>query len=367
VFLLPAYALAVALRTRSWKWRAALTAFPLVLAPLFLHLAGSPPSAWVEPFRTAAQSALAGHEPRYRTRPYGLISVGHAADLANGILLAIPVPAILLASWIATHGNRPLPRRPEGWILGVAALAGVFLAAVLSPPVAPSQDWDLTATLLLPAGIAGAIVGARALRERPRTVAGLLGLGVASLLAFVLVNATVDAGIRRFEMLMRPDARISTFGRGYGNSMLSEYFEGREDQESALRTARAALDAEPTNARYWLRVGTILYNKGEYPAAIHDLEEALRRGTTRAEAHDNLGLCYARTGRLDEAAEQFRIAVRMDPDRPDYRHNLGFALFESGLEDSAKAVWTDLLRRWPGYELTRRAMARRFGMPPASR
>src|SRR5262249_26467585 len=112
IFLLPAYALAVGLRTRSWKARAALVALPLALAPLFLHLAGSPPSAWIEPFRTAAQASLIGHEPRYLARPYGMISLGHAADLANAVALAIPVPAILLLAWIVAHGMRPWPRRP---------------------------------------------------------------------------------------------------------------------------------------------------------------------------------------------------------------------------------------------------------------
>ena len=366
VFLVPAYMLAVAFRTPSWMTRAWLAVLPLALAPLFLSLAGSPPEAWLEPFRTAAQASLIGHEPRYLARPYGTISLGHAADLANAILLAIPAPAILLGAWIVAHGKRPLPKRPVGWILGLAALGGFAVAAILSPPVAPSQDWDLTATLLLPAAIAGAVLGARALEGRPRAAMGLLALGAASLLAFVFVNASLGAGVRRFEMLMGPDARISAFGRGYGNSMLSEFFEDRQDEDSALRTARAALDAEPTNARYWVRVGTILYNQGRYPEAIRNLEEGLQRGTTRPEAHNNLGLCYARTGRPADAAGQFRIAIAMDPDRPDYRHNLGLMLFDSGERDSAKAVWTDVLRRWPDYDLTRRAMERRFGPTPAS-
>ena len=238
------------------------------------------------------------------------------------------------------------------------------MAALLNLPVAPAQDWDLAALLLIPLAVAGVVAG-RGLTRGSRTAAGLVAVSAGSLLAFVLVNAIEPAGIARFKTLVSPAAKIAPYGKGYGTSMLSEYYEDRGEQDSALVYARAALEAEPTNHRYWVRAGTILYNLGRHEAAIARLEEAIRRGSRRPEAYNNLGLSYMRTNRPEHAVPQFRLAVSADSTRPDYPQNLGVALFRSGRVDSAREVWTAVLERWPDYPLTRRSMERfRETAPP---
>jgi len=102
----------------------------------------------------------------------------------------------------------------------------------------------------------------------------------------------------------------------------------------------------------------MLYNLGRYDEAIARFEEAIRRGSVRAEARNNLGLSYMRTNRPERAIGEFRQAVAGDTTRPDYPQNLGVALFRSGHVDSARAVWTRVLERWPDYPLTRRSMER---------
>lgn len=42
----------------------------------------------------------------------------------------------------------------------------------------------------------------------------------------------------------------------------------------------------------------------------------------RAPYHNRLGVAYAKIGRLDDALEEFKIAVGLDPDEPSYRRNL---------------------------------------------
>ncbi len=366
LFLLPSYVVAVARRPGTWRSRAVWLALPAVLAPGLLLLAGTRPSSWLEPFRVVSQGSLAGSLAPHLTRPYPPISWDHAIDVANAILLAIPIPALLLLAWALSRGGRVLPVGPRAQVIAAAAGAGLLLAAVISLPVAPAQDWDIAAVLLLPMGIAGIVAGkafyeSAAVRAGP----GLIALSAGSLLAFVSVNADRAAGIERFQVLIGPAARVSPYGRGYGASMLSEYFEDRREFPAALRYAEAALEAERTNPRYWVRVGTILYNLGRYEEAIGNLEEAIRRGGTRSETRYNLGLCYVRTGRFEQAVAQFRSAVERDGDRPDYRHNLGMALIYAGKADSARVVWAEVLRRWPDYALTARSMERRFeGGPP---
>jgi len=230
---------------------------------------------------------------------------------------------------------------------------------VLVLPVAPAQDWDLTALLLLPAALA-VLVASMSLADRPVTAGALLTLSAASLLAFVLVNATEAASIARYKTLLAPDAPLSAYGRGYGHSMLSEFYEDHGVMDSALVYAELAIRSEPTNPRYWLREGTILYEQKRYDEAIPKLEAAIQRGTTRVAAHFNLGLAYARTRRFGEAANQFRTAMAMDGANPEYPHHLALMLYDSGYPDSARAMWEGVLERWPGYSLTERALARRF-------
>ena len=107
-----------------------------------------------------------------------------------------------------------------------------------------------------------------------------------------------------------------------------------------------------------MRAGTILYNLNRHDEAIPRFEEAIRRGSRRAEARNNLGLAYMRTNRPERAIPEFLAAVASDTTRPDYPQNLGVALFRSGRVDSARVVWTRVLERWPDYPLTRRSMER---------
>ena len=360
IFLVPSYIVAVVRSETSWPRRLAQFAIPAGAAAGLLLATGTTPGDWIVPFRTASRGLLSARLETHLERPYPWISLQHAYDVGNGILLAIPAPAILLVAWSLARKGRLWPRPTSHQVLGVAAATGLLAAAALSLPVAPAQDWDLTATLLVPAGITG-IVAARSLARTPLVGAALVAISASSLLAFVCVNANQGAGIRRYVTLLGPGSRISPYGRGYGSSTLSEYFEDRGNPADALRFAEAAIDAEPTNARYWMRAGTILYNMGRYTDASAALEEALRRGVTRSGAPHNLGLCYFQIGRYADAVAQFRSAVALEADRPDYRQSLGVALYAAGHEDSARQVWTEILNRWPGYAPTVRSMARRFG------
>lgn len=363
VVLLPSYAVAVARRPGAPLLKAALLLIPIGLAPLVLTAAGLRPEAWLRPFETVARTAADTSGAATLTRPYPLLSLDHARDITNALLLAAPVPLLLGLAWALDRRGRIRPSRPSSEVLAAAALAGLVAVLVLVLPVAPAQDWDLTSVLILPFAIA-AVVAGRTLLAEPARGRALAAFGAASLLAFVGVNASERASIARFKVLLAPDAPLSRYGRGYGHSMLSEFYEDRGQLDSALAYADLAIRSEPTNPRYWLREGTILYDQKRYDEAIPRLEESIRRGTSRVAAHFNLGLAYARTRRIPEAAVQFRTAMAMDPSNPAYPHHLALMLYDSGYPDSARTMWEGVLERWPGYALTARAMAKRFPAPP---
>ena len=57
-------------------------------------------------------------------RPYGVISVDHAIDVLNAILLVMPVPLILLLA-----GAPAIGRDRRTMFLAAAAIPGLLLAA----------------------------------------------------------------------------------------------------------------------------------------------------------------------------------------------------------------------------------------------
>jgi spermidine synthase len=71
--------------------------------------------------------------------------------------------------------------------------------------------------------------------------------------------------------------------------------------------------------------GTDLLVARHYPEAINALRSALIWNDKSAEAHNNLGIALASTGRTDEAIDQFRLALRIDPEFDDAKRNLAMA------------------------------------------
>jgi spermidine synthase len=71
--------------------------------------------------------------------------------------------------------------------------------------------------------------------------------------------------------------------------------------------------------------GTDLLVAHRYPDAIGELRAALTWNPESAEAHNNLGIALASTGRMGEAVEQFKQALTIDPQFEDARQNLAMA------------------------------------------
>jgi len=71
--------------------------------------------------------------------------------------------------------------------------------------------------------------------------------------------------------------------------------------------------------------GTDLLVAREYPQAINELRAALVWHEDSAQAHNNLGIAFASTGRMAEAIDQFRLALGINPAFDDARRNLATA------------------------------------------
>ncbi|HYR51508.1 MAG TPA: tetratricopeptide repeat protein [Candidatus Dormibacteraeota bacterium] len=350
-YLIPSYLFLIALEKRPLVWKLLSLALPFAFLAALLLVLGYRPTDWAAPIHAATSGMREGFEGVTFHRPYGFFSYGHLADLMNILLLAIPVPVILLCGWAAGMLGGPRPFSRPLALLAIAAIPGLLLTAWLMTPVAPAQDWDLNSILLLPTAVF-AVAAARRIWEghsRTRAALALLGISLASLLSFVLVNADEGAAVRRFAAVVNDRERVSRYGRAYGNSVLQLFYRDRGQYFEALPYARASVEAEPTNPRNWTNVGFHLMRLSRYEEAIPYLREGVRRGPGRWEGRYNLGLTYMKLDRYPEAIQELREAVRLQPNLPVLRHNLGLAYYRSGQADSALVVWKEVLTRWPDY------------------
>jgi len=332
--------------------RFALAAAGPALAIALLLLLGSSPAEWLHSLGTASRGADVGNLSTIAVKPaYGILSTDHLVDFLNAVLLILPIPLLLLITRLAERRGHLTPLSPDTRFLALAAIPGVALAALLRLPLPPAQDWDLTAILLLPAAVF-AIRAGRSFYAAPgprRRNVGLVTLAVGAILPFLLVNANEAAAIRRFETILAPEAKITSFARAYGNYALWSHFSGRGDPARAHPYAIRALDSERGNPRYWTNVGLDLYQMKRYDEALPYLVEGAKRGPNLWVSRYDLGLCLSEKERYAEAADEFGIAARIGGGRPEVLHNLGIALFRSGRPDSAVAIWEDVSRRWPAY------------------
>jgi Flp pilus assembly protein TadD len=92
-----------------------------------------------------------------------------------------------------------------------------------------------------------------------------------------------------------------------------------------------------------LGVATYLRNEG-WRDKVTLWSDVIAKHPESPRAHNKLGVALAAEGRLGEATEHYREALRLDPGRPRIHNNLGLALQEQGRTDEATAHFQAALR-----------------------
>ncbi|MEO8054929.1 MAG: tetratricopeptide repeat protein, partial [Acidobacteriota bacterium] len=107
--------------------------------------------------------------------------------------------------------------------------------------------------------------------------------------------------------------------------------EQRGSLGEAASRLRSAYAIDPSDPAVLVNLATVEVKLGRAGEAIPLYEEALRLGTADAHlAHNGLGVAFMRQGRVAEATEQFREALRLRPDYDFARANLERALAAPG-------------------------------------
>lgn len=121
-----------------------------------------------------------------------------------------------------------------------------------------------------------------------------------------------------------------------------------EDPALASEAAMLAqkLDASPSDAGGWARLGELQLQLGRYEAARTAFEQAIQQGAEDRLTQSSYGeaLTQLAQGTVGpDAATAFRRALAADPKDPRARYYLGLMAAEAGELDQALAAWRELL------------------------
>ena len=302
------------------------------------------------------------------------MKAGVAAVVAGGVLWLAPglAPGQVAgppaeASATAAHRQRGIAHLQRGDPL--AALAEFRAAAERDPRDAVSHD--LMGIALGESGQPAAAVEAfrEAIRLEPRFAPAHFHLG----LALDTSGRDTEAIAAYQEALyLEPALTSARYGLGLVLARLG-------DREGAIRLLRdvAAKLPESASAHHDLAVNlwaryrssTWLRRTSDLDEAEEELRKAIALEPGRAESHLTLGQLLARRQRLDDAVSSLRRALALSGDDPAYAYDLGLALRLTGDLDEAEAQLRAALAGDPGNGEARRALGlilRQKGALPAA-
>jgi len=103
----------------------------------------------------------------------------------------------------------------------------------------------------------------------------------------------------------------------------------------------------PIGARQHLNYGIALQKAGRLDEAVEEYHVALGFEPSSAKAHYNLASVLMAQDKIDEAAEDFATALRFDPEAIDYRYHYAYALERLGRDDEARLQYEAAVRSKP--------------------
>ena len=113
-------------------------------------------------------------------------------------------------------------------------------------------------------------------------------------------------------------------------------------QAQAIAIYQKVLELDPAHAAAHINLGTLYYNRQEYPLAEKHYRHAIEVDQRYALAYFDLGNVLDETGRVTEAIQTYITALQLAPTYADAHYNL--ALAYEKIKEPRKA-----LRHWRAY------------------
>jgi len=272
---------------------------------------------------------------------YSLLSAPHLIDMANQLILVIPLaPVLAVMAWKKIR-QRALDTVDK--FLLVFSLGGLALLFMIEPDLGMGRDWDLFALSGLGPALFMIKQTVSLTNGFQRLYPGLILLALVLCIPFFGVNLSYRPAVEYYTWLLDLDQERSRSGL----VLLKQFYEDEGNPAAAEKINRKMLDCFPI-----LMVGKrieILTEKGQYQAALYLADSVYREDPYSVEAHNLLGWVYLSMGRYRKAAEHLEKSISVQPYDHRIRANLAHAYYRLGDYRPMMENYTEAFHLNPAY------------------
>ena len=132
--------------------------------------------------------------------------------------------------------------------------------------------------------------------------------------------------------------------------------------DARIKELKALVERDPLNVNQRFMLASSLEAGGKIEEAVKELEVAVEKGRRNlGVAHCNYAVALMKVNRPEEALRNFDQAIEIDPSNASfYLSNKAHALSQIGLQDKAKAIYSQILDRRDTSKETQRIALRRL-------
>ena len=150
----------------------------------------------------------------------------------------------------------------------------------------------------------------------------------------LVANGNVDEGLSELRMAIALRPRFPGHHTRLGIALY-----GRGKYDDAIKELRTVTTLQPDNALAFHRLGTVYQPRGDMASALEQYGRAIQLGAPPA-TWLNMGVIQFDAGNYKDAAASFEQAVKVRPNFPQYRRNLGDAYRRLNRMDDARGEYT---------------------------
>ncbi len=154
-------------------------------------------------------------------------------------------------------------------------------------------------------------------------------------------KANLEKAIHQYALLAQLDPQDTKSA-----ILLGRLYQLDDQPEEAAETFRKVLQADPNSASALGYLARLQLNQHQFKEAEQTLEK-IPPGDRGAEASTLLGAAYMESGAYDQAAENFKAALAMNPVNPRVRAQYAEALMRSGKSDEAREQFAEVIKTDP--------------------
>jgi tetratricopeptide (TPR) repeat protein len=280
--------------------------------------------------------------------PCSLFSFAHLVDIINEQLLLSPIGIILwvIVIFVARKVNF---KDQVVTFFSIVTLFSFMFAFLMDPKLGYARDWDLFSSTGLGYTLLGIYLGLGYFRQAKikklnYVVMAMTFTAFFSTLPWIYVNAREDKGVERFKALLDLDVKRS----GYGHEILAIYYRDRGLVNEEMEEWKKGVSAVE-NERYLVNLGICYEKLGRYQEAIPLFKKAIQLNPGSANAYNNLGAALVHLGEYEEAVKQYQLSIKLDPYYFKAYCNLGGLLAKMGHYPEALEALKSTIQINPDY------------------